>query len=337
MLGPVIIDIKGAALTDEDRELLKHPMVGGVIFFAYNQEIPKDSKSGLTARQQLQQMIAEIRSINPDLIFQVDAEGPYVQRFKLDEEEALLPLAYTYGRVYDTVSPEAGLKFAKEMGIATVREQLEPYDIDVCLGPVLDTYQANSKIIAKYGRAFHKDPIISGKLASAYCDGVRSTGKKVVGKHFPDHGIIAEDSHVTKQPVCNISRKDLETRYAASIFKKLIKEEKLDAVMPAHIIYPDVDKNNTAGFSSIWLQDILRQEYGFNGTIISDCLSMEGANVGTPAERAKRALEAGCDMVIMASIDRADLLKALMTLTESYKASKGSQARIAALRTITNR
>ncbi len=171
--------------------------------------------------------------------------------------------------------------------------EVKSVGIDFSFSPVLDLNYEISDVIGD--RAFHRDANIVAELASAYIEGMRDAGMASTGKHFPGHGAIKEDSHLAI-PIDSRSKEDI---FSADIqpFIHLFKEG-LDAVMPAHVIYPEID-NNPAGFSRVWLQDILRQQLKFDGVIFSDDLTMEGASVaGGFTERAEAAIEAGCDMIL---------------------------------------
>jgi beta-N-acetylhexosaminidase len=279
----VMIDLEGVALLQREVERLLHPNVGAVILFARN----------FQNRLQLQQLIHEIRNIRDDLFIAVDHEGGYVQRFQRHGFRAI-PAACVYGLTYD-INPEAGLDLARLYG-ELMASDLLACGVDLSLAPVLDL-QGASEVIGKLDRAFHATPLIAARLASAFIDGMKAAGMPCVGKHFPGHGSIISDSHVT-MPVCDFSREKLYS-HDLKPFIELIEKNKLDAVMPAHVVYSSVDAGQPAGFSSRWLDDILRVELGFEGLVISDCLGMAGADIGDMNTRAERALAAGCDMLIV--------------------------------------
>ncbi len=280
-LGPVVLDPQGAALTEEDRRRMLHPAAGGVILFSRSYESP----------EQLQELTEEIRALRePQLLLSVDHEGGRVQRFK--EGFTALPAMRALGRLWDR-DREAGRAAAHAAGYVIAAE-LAAHGLDFSFTPVLDLDYGSSKVIGD--RALHFDPIAAGSLAAALIGGLDEGGMPAVGKHFPGHGYAAADSHVAiptdERPLAEIRRKDLAP-YAAAI------KAGLAAVMPAHVIYPQVD-SEPAGYSRIWLQDILRRELGFDGLIFSDDLSMEGARTGGDAgARARAALAAGCDMVLL--------------------------------------
>jgi beta-N-acetylhexosaminidase len=221
------------------------------------------------------------------------------------------------GKLFDR-SPEDALQKAKDFGWI-IGSELIAFDIDLSFAPVLDRDHGVSKVIGD--RAFSRDADTIIELASAFIDGMHEAGMAATGKHFPGHGGVAADSHdeipEDKRPLKALKDDDLY------IFSALITDEqKLDAVMPAHVIYSAVDKL-PAGFSSIWLQKILRKELEFEGVIFSDDLAMEGASVaGNFAERAKAALNAGCDMILVCNKPEAaqEVLRYLETL---HQASPG--------------
>jgi len=280
-LGPVVVDPRGPALADDDRRRMLHPAAGGVILFARNFENP----------QQLQALTEEIRSLRePQLLIGVDHEGGRVQRFK--EGFTALPPMRALGRLWDR-NREAGRAAAHAAGYV-IAVELAAHGLDFSFTPVLDLDYGSSSVIGD--RALHFDPIAAGALAAALIGGLADGGMSAVGKHFPGHGYAAADSHVAlptdDRPLAEILRKDL-VPYGAAI------KAGLAAVMPAHVIYPQVDRE-PAGYSCVWLQQVLRDRLGFSGLIFSDDLSMEGARTaGDHASRALAALDAGCDMVLL--------------------------------------
>lgn len=278
--GSVMIDLEGKTLLPTEHALLAHPRVGGVILFSRNyQDIA-----------QLKALIADIRAAAAKpLLLAVDHEGGRVWRF--NEGFTKLRSAKHYGDLYQQ-DPTEGLKAAHNAGAVMAAELLD-CGIDFSLAPVLDVEKGVSEVIGD--RAFSSDPKVVSELAKAFIEGMNAVGMRATGKHFPGHGGCAPDSHIA-QPVDNRS---LEALLADDLIPFSQLSSSLSAVMPAHITYPAVD-NVPAGFSRRWLQDILRGQLGFQGVIISDCLSMKGAAIGGDfVVRAQMALDAGCDMVIL--------------------------------------
>jgi beta-N-acetylhexosaminidase len=280
-LGPVVVDPQRAALTEDDRRRMLHPAAGGVILFGRNYEDP----------EQLKALTQEIRALRePQLLIGADHEGGRVQRFK--EGFTALPPMRALGRLWDR-DREAGRAAAHAAGYVIAAE-LAAHGLDFSFTPVLDLDYGSNSVIGD--RALHFDPIAAGALAAALIGGLDEGGMSAVGKHFPGHGYATADSHVAMptddRPLAEIRRKDLPP-YVAAI------KAGLAAVMPAHIIYPRVD-SEPAGYSSVWLQVVLRSQLGFGGLIFSDDLSMEGArSAGNIGARAHAALAAGCDMVLL--------------------------------------
>lgn len=279
-IGPIMLDIAGTCLSKEDEKILQNPLVGGVILFSRNYE----------SLEQLQKLIYNIRNCrkNPILIA-VDQEGGRVQRFRDNFTE--LPANRKLGEIYDKNKDDA-LNYADEMGWLMASEMLS-VGIDLSFAPVLDLDTGSSSVIKD--RGFHSEPTAITEIATAYISGMHQAGMAAVGKHFPGHGSVTADSHIAvphdARDIVNIAEADLIP------FSKLAQQ--LDAVMPAHIIYEKVD-SLPAGFSSIWLQEILRNDCFFTGAIFSDDLTMKGAEViGDYPTRAKTALTAGCDMVLV--------------------------------------
>ena len=284
--GPVMLDIAGRELSAEDREVLRHPATGGVILFARNYESPR----------QLYRLVSEIHELRrPGLLVAVDQEGGRVQRFREGFTE--LPPAARIGGAFRH-DREAGRRAARETAWLMAAE-LRACGVDFSFAPVLDLDRGVSSVIGD--RAFAADPPAVASLAGAWMRGAREAGMASVGKHFPGHGGTAADSH-TDLPV---DERDLDRLWDEDIlpFRRLI-EDGLDGVMPAHVIYRQVD-TRPAGFSRVWLQELLRDRLGFQGTIFSDDLSMAAAGfAGGPVERAEAALAAGCDMAVVCN-DRA--------------------------------
>lgn len=286
-LGPAMVDVQGTVLTAEEREFLAHPLVGGVILFARNFDSPR----------QLRQLTADIRSVrSPSLLIAVDHEGGRVQRFR--EGFTVIPAMRRLGLLH-----EADRDRAREAARATgciIAHELLAHGLDFSFAPVLDVDFGGSSVIGD--RAFSGDPEVIAELAGALVAGMAEAGMASIGKHFPGHGYARADSHV-EVPVDSRALAEIE---AADLlpYKRLIGRG-LGAVMPAHVVYPQVDRL-PAGFSRRWLKDVLRGTLGFQGMIFSDDLSMEGASVaGGIAERARAAMDAGCDMVLVCNAPKA--------------------------------
>ncbi len=276
----IFIDICGVALSDEDRALLQHAAVAGVVFFSRNFESP----------DQLKALIDEIRGINPALLFAVDQEGGRVQRFK-EGFTRIAPMG-EFEKEYK-VDQSAALKKMQDVGF-TLASELKSIGIDISFAPVLDLNRGLCDVVGD--RAFSSDPQIVIALASALTAGFNQAGVQAVGKHFPGHGHVAVDSHVG----IPIDDRELGEVLASDIlpFKAMIGSG-LQAIMPAHIIFPKVDVL-PACFSKVWLTDILKNQCGFKGQVFSDDMSMEGAKaVGNLEARTNLALEAGCDYVLV--------------------------------------
>lgn len=279
-IGPIMLDVAGFELSNEDKELLQNPLVGGVILFSRNYH----------DLQQVRQLVYDIRNCrkNPILIA-VDQEGGRVQRFQ--KGFTALPPNRIFGELFDK-DPQIAVDMATKIGWLMASEVLA-VGVDLSFAPVLDIDTGLSEVIK--GRGFHVEPDKLSDLAASYVTGMHEAGMAATGKHFPGHGSVIEDSHVAipkdKRPMEKIGELDLLP------FVNLAQS--LDAIMPAHIIYPEIDEL-PAGFSRIWLQEILRDDIYFNGAIFSDDLSMKGAEVmGDFVARAKAALVAGCDMILV--------------------------------------
>lgn len=310
-LGPVMLDVVGTTLTAEDIRRIRHPLTGGVILFARN----------FTGRQQVTELAAAIHAERPGVLIAVDHEGGRVQRFKTDGFTKL-PAMRRLGELWER-DVLAATKAATAVGFVLAAE-LRACGIDLSFTPVLDLDYGQSGVIGD--RAFHHDPRVVALLAKSLNHGLALAGMANCGKHFPGHGFAEADSHVAV-PVDERSFEEIVAQDAAPYGWLGMS---LAGVMPAHVIYPKVDKH-PAGFSKKWLK-LLRKDMGFGGVIFSDDLSMEGASVaGGVVDGAHAALAAGCDMVLICnSPDKADELLEGLDLKHSKDAA-ASAARIAAL------
>ncbi len=310
-LGPVMLDVVGTTLSEDDLRRIRHPLTGGVILFARN----------YTDRAQLVALCDAIHAARPGVLIAVDHEGGRVQRFRSDGFTRL-PAMRRLGELWDRDVLQA-CKAATALGYVLAAE-LRACGVDLSFTPVLDLDYGQSEVIGD--RAFHHDPRVVTLLAKSVNHGLREAGMANCGKHFPGHGFVAADSHVA----IPVDQRDPKTVLADDAAPYGWLGMSLSAVMPAHVIYPEFDKH-PAGFSKKWLS-LLRRELGFEGVIFSDDLSMEGASVaGTVVQGAHAALKAGCDMVLVCNApDKADQLLAGLDPSVAIDAHR-SAARIAAL------
>lgn len=282
--APLIIDVAGTQLTAADRRRLAHPLVGGMILFARNWE----------NRAQLLELTAAIKAVRDDLLICVDHEGGRVQRFKTDGFTHIPPMR-ALGELWMQDALRA-MDAATAAGYV-LGSELRSCGVDFSFTPVLDLDWGESGVIGD--RAFHRDPRVVAMLARALMQGLLQAGMANCGKHFPGHGFVKADSH-TEVPV---DKRGLKAILADDAAPYPWLSTVLTSVMPAHVIYPKVDKR-PAGFSAKWLQDILRVRLRFDGAIFSDDLSMEGARridgqVVSYTDAAVEALNAGCDLVLL--------------------------------------
>jgi beta-N-acetylhexosaminidase len=276
-----MIDVAGTELTAEDREVLRHPLVGGVILFTRNYRDPV----------QLTALTADIHAArSPALIVAVDQEGGRVQRFR--NGFSVLPPARRIGHEFD-LDPKAGLDLARRMGWLMAAE-LRACGVDLSFAPVVDLDYGVSEAIGD--RAFHAKATAVSQLAMAWMHGMRDAGMAATAKHFPGHGAVRADSHVAAP----VDRRELaDMGDDLTPYRRMI-DNGLPAVMIAHVLFPAVDNDSVASVSSRWIRDVLRGDLGFKGVVFSDDMSMAGAAVaGDVVARSKRALAAGCDMVLI--------------------------------------
>jgi beta-N-acetylhexosaminidase len=315
--APVILDIAGQSLTDDDRRRLQHPLCGGMILFTRN----------FKDRRTLTELTAEIKAIRSDLLITVDHEGGRVQRFRTDGFTHL-PAMRAFGELWmeDAMrAVDATLSAGYVLGA-----ELRACGVELSYTPVVDLDHRRSEVIGD--RAFHRDPRVSTMLAQSLMLGLLRAGMNNCGKHFPAHGYAVADSHVARA---------VDDRALTAILAEDAKpydwlSTGLTCVMPAHVTFPKVDKL-PAGFSPKWLKEILRGRLGYTGAICCDDLSMEGARVaGNPVEGGIAALNAGCDLVLLCNQSKVDggrpvdeLLDGLQTALDQgrWQADPHSEAR----------
>ena len=309
-LGPLMIDLAGTEASAEELELLRHPLVGGVILFARNYLDPP----------QLERLVAAIHAArSPPLIVAVDQEGGRVQRFRAGF--SILPPARRIGREFD-LDARAGVALARSVGWLMAAE-LRAHGVDLSFAPCVDLDLGVSEVVGD--RAFHASPEAVSQLAGAYMHGMREAGMGATAKHFPGHGAVVADSHHTL-PVDRRTFPDLAPDLTP--YRRLIANG-LPAVMVAHVLFPALDPA-PASLSGRWIRDVLRGELGFQGVVFADDLSMGGAAAayGDVITRARQALSAGCDMLPVCN-NRASVLELLAGL--DYEPQPASSLRLARL------
>jgi beta-N-acetylhexosaminidase len=292
-----MLDIEGLALNPADRTLLREPAVGGVVLFSRNYESPA----------QVADLVAEIRAVrSPPLLVAVDHEGGRVQRFR--DGFSVIPTMRRIGHLFDE-DPAAGIDLCESCGWL-IGAELRAMDIDLCFAPCVDLDWGVSEIIGD--RSFHKAPETVATLAGALCRGLREAGMAAVAKHFPGHGAVVADSH-EQLPVDRRAFSDILDDILP--YERLVSRRQIGAVMMAHVIYEELDAA-PAGFSAHWITTQLRNQLGFDGAVFCDDLSMKAtANYGSMPQRARLALDAGCDMVLVCN-DRPGALRTVEALQE---------------------
>ena len=304
---PVVLDVAGTALGADDRRRLQHPLAGGLILFRRN----------WVDRAQLTALVAEAKALRPDLLVCVDHEGGRVQRFRTDGYTHLPPMRALGERWMSDAMAATDAAAAAGYVLAS---ELRACGVDLSFAPVLDLDHGPSTVIGD--RAFHRDARVVTMLARAVMHGMLRAGMAHCVKHFPGHGAVAADSHVAVP----VDRRTLKTLLADDAQPYGWLSSSLMAVMPAHVVYTRVDRR-PAGFSSRWLQDILRGRLGFTGAIFSDDLGMEAACIVegrrvARSDAALLALQAGCDMVLLCNQSQVDGGRELDTFLEALDAAQ---------------
>lgn len=304
--GPLIVDVEGTTLSAADKDILSHPAVGGVILFQRNYDDPA----------QLQYLVAAMREVRPNLMITADQEGGRVQRFREGFTE--LPASRHYGELYDS-DPDQARELLRYYTRTMVTE-LQAAGVTVCLSPVLDLDYQLSEVIGR--RSYHSCPNVVAELAGIVTETMQELGMPVVAKHFPGHGAVKADSHV-ELPVDD---RALHSFHQTDLKPFVHLLNRLDAVMPGHLLVPKVDPKYPASLSKQWVTSILRQELGYQGLVISDDLSMGAMKqFGHYLDRVSLALEAGCDMLL--TCNNRESVEASLQALEGYK-NPTSQARI---------
>ena len=278
-LGPLMVDLKGVTVAPEERELLRHPLVGGVMLFARNYSDP----------EQLTTLVAALHALRtPRLIVGVDQEGGRVQSFV--QGFSRLPPMRRIGQEYD-LNPRAGLRMARNLGWLMAAE-LRAHGVDLSFGPVVDLDYGVSETLGD--RSLHRRAEAVGPLAVAYVHGMRDAGMAATAKHFPGQGAVVADP----QQTLPVDRRDLPDLTDDMTPYRALIANGLPAVTVAHVLFPAVD-SAPASLSGHWIRDVLRGEMRFQGVVFADNLSMgaAAAALGDVVDRARQALSAGCDML----------------------------------------
>ncbi len=317
-VGPIIVSLAGRTLLPKERELLQSPKIGGLVLFKENYNNDAENP-----KEDLKQLIKEIRQINPNILIMADHEGGKVWRFSKGFTK--LPTAKEFGQRYDQdqdKDKKSSLEYAYEQGKLMAQELLD-CGVDMSLAPVVDL-DGPSKVIGGLLRSFHSDPKIVAIIAERFIKGMHDAGMPCTIKHFPGHGTTNLDSHidipVDDRPVEQL-QKDLFP------FKELISKNLVAAVMPAHVVYTAVDPDTVASFSKAWIQGCLRMGCGFNGVVMSDCLHMKGAEIGQGSQIERfAAAQKTCDF-LMYTHQHGEKLDALLSILDKIPDNKISAER----------
>ena len=303
MIGPLMVGLKSQSLSAQESAWLEHPSVGGVILFGRN----------YSNRAQLTDLVANIKAIkSPHLLVAVDQEGGRVQRFV--DGFTRLPSQHQIGMLFEK-DPDGARALAWMLG-RVMGAELRAVGIDISFAPVVDLFMPSSNVIGD--RAFHSDPDVVIHLSCALCGGMRASGISPIAKHYPGHGSVTADSHVTlpsdPRSIEAIRSTDLKP-YSA------YRDIGFKGLMTSHVVYPAID-NQPATFSTRWIQEILREDIGFTGAVFSDDLNMAAARtIGNIHTRVWSALTAGCDMVLLC--DNTDDMDAVLQRSPSYVSPMG--------------
>jgi len=285
--APVILDIAGHEMNDDDRRRIQHPLTGGLIFFTRN----------FKSRQQITEVTAEAKALRPDLLITIDHEGGRVQRFRTDGFTHL-PAMRRFGELW-MQDPMRAIDATLAAGYVLGAE-LRACGVEMSYTPVLDLDHERSEVVGD--RAFHRDPRVVSMLGQSLMLGLMRTGMQNCCKHFPAHGYAIADSHVARA----VDDRTLDEILGEDARPYDWLASGITCVMPAHVTFPKVDEL-PAGFSSRWIKDILRGRYGYTAAVVCDDLSMEGARVaGNPLEGGIAALNAGCDLVLLCNQSKVD-------------------------------
>ncbi|MDB3997074.1 beta-N-acetylhexosaminidase [Gammaproteobacteria bacterium] len=274
--GRLMTSLEGLSLTPQDKKLLSNKHVGGIVLFSKNFE----------SQLQIQSLCSEIKALKENIIIAVDQEGGRVQRFK--NEFTALPSMQDLGNY---VINKNNFEICHEVGWLMASE-LAASGIDISFAPVLDVDKETSSIIGN--RAFSNDPDLVSKLAGKFINGMNEAGMQATGKHFPGHGRIFEDSHISEPFDIRSYEELLEVDLKPFIELK----NNLGSLMTAHITFPKVD-DICVSYSDIWIKKILKEKLAFEGIVFSDDLSMKGAGDFSMGEKAMKSIKAGCDMVLV--------------------------------------
>lgn len=299
----IFIDLLSTQLSEHEKDCLKHPLVSGLTLFGRNCETV----------EQVAELTAEIKQINPNLAIAIDQEGGRVQRIK--DKLTALPAMHEFGKLYDKQPGMALEKIAQHGWL--IGAELKALGIDIDFAPVLDIHMGISSVIGD--RALHREPNIIYQLAGAYIKGMSSAGVLSVAKHFPGHGCVELDSHVDAP----IDYREFEELWQQDLvpYKALIQDKNLPAIMMSHVIYPKVS-DKPAGFCDVWVQQILREKLAFNGLVFTDDLTMKAAHfAGNMQQRIISALTTGCDVALVCNYQD-DLLELLNSVQADLATKK---------------
>lgn len=273
----LMVNFRGEVANEDAQTLIQETHVGGIIYYNW--------ANGLTSPQQVLNLSASLQQLAAiPLLIAADQEGGKVARLKTGF--TIFPGNKALGDTNDpSIAEQAAFAMGQEMRAVGVNMNLAPV-VDVNVNP-------KNPIIGK--RAFSDSPEIVTAFGKAAVNGYHKAGMITTLKHFPGHGDVEVDSH-TDLPIVNKTMEQL-SQVELLPFSKILDT---DAIMTAHILVPALDEENCSTLSKKTLS-YLKDSLGFKGLIIADSLVMEGVlkQCKTVDEAAIRALNAGCDMLIL--------------------------------------
>jgi beta-N-acetylhexosaminidase len=297
-----ITGFPGVKMSNSAKNLVEQGCVAGIMLTRSN------IKNRIQVKALIEELQATARSHDPGigLFIAVDQEGGRVTRLDLDTLTRF-PAPYYWSEYRDPLYVEAAAYIIS-------REALS-LGCNINLAPVLDLYDKPDDSIVG-DRSMGVNPVQVGERGVYFLFGAQAAGIAVVAKHFPGHGRTTVDSHHSL-PIVDVNEKTLVNQDLLP-FQMVIRHG-VDAIMTAHILYPQIDPDFPVTLSAIFLRGLLRERLGFEGVIISDDIEMGALrNRYSPEEIVKYGINAGIDILLESgSIDVLKLIDEVHTMVES--------------------